>query len=121
MEILQTEYDIVVSSVGVTRQSTVSAISSVEEFCTAVALPYINALIENFESRFSKKEVSLLVAMSIFNPAKLPYSSHDSFNSYGKKEIQMLASFYGEEVEMEFFGASFKSPKVLDSEGLISE
>ena len=104
METLQTEYDIVVSSVGVTRQSRVSAISSVEAFRTAVALPYINALIENIEGRFSKKERSLLVAMSIFNPAQLPYSSHDSFNSYGKKAIQVLASFYGEEVEMELFG-----------------
>ena len=60
MDTIQTEYDIVVSSEGVTRQSTASAISSDEEFRTAVALRYINALIENIESRFSKKEVSLL-------------------------------------------------------------
>ena len=59
--------------------------------------------------------------MSIFNPAQLPDSSHDSFNSYGRKEIKMLASFYGEEVEVELYGTSFKSPKVLDGEGLISE
>ena len=59
--------------------------------------------------------------MSIFNPAQLPDSSHDSSNSYGRKEIKMLASFYGEEVEVELYGASFKSPKVLDGEGLISE
>ena len=38
VETLQTEYDIVVSFEGVTRQSTASAISSVEEFRTAVAL-----------------------------------------------------------------------------------
>ena len=38
VETLLTIYDIVISSEGVTRQSTASAISSVEEFRTAVAL-----------------------------------------------------------------------------------
>ena len=33
----------------------------------------------------------------------------------------MFASFYCEEVEVELYSASFKSPKVLDGEGLISE
>ena len=32
-----------------------------------------------------------------------------------------VSYFYGEEVEVELYGASFKSPKVLDGEGLISE
>ena len=59
--------------------------------------------------------------MSIFNPAQLPESDQDSFNSYGNKEIKLLAAFYGEEVEVELFGTVFKSPEVLDGDGLISE
>ena len=119
---LQTEHDIIVrDAVGVTRRSTVSAISSVDSFRNTIALPYIDALIENIESRFSEKEVSLLVAMSIFNPAQLPDSTQASFNLYGNKEVRSLAGFYGEDVEVELCGATFKSPKVLDGEGLISE
>jgi hypothetical protein len=119
---LQTEHDIIINdAVGVTRRSTASAISSVDSFRKAVALPYIDALIVNNKSRFSEKEVSLLIAMSIFNPAQLPDSNHASFNSYGNKEVRSLASFYGEDVEVELHGATFKSPKVLDGEGLISE
>ncbi len=57
--------------------------------------------------------------MSLFNPAQLPSSNQDSFNSYGNNEIKQLAAFYGEEVE--HFGTVFKSPEVLDGDGLISE
>ena len=84
---LQTEHDIIVR---VSRHSTASAISSVDSFRKAVALPYIDALIENIKSRFSENEVSLLVAISIFNPAQLPDSSHASFSSYGNKEVRSL-------------------------------
>ena len=59
--------------------------------------------------------------MSIFNPAQLPDSTHASFSSYGNKEVRSLASFYGEDIEVELRGAIFKSSKVLDGEGLISE
>ena len=48
VETLQTEHDIIVSdAVAVTRHSTASAISSVDNFRKTVALPYIDALIEN--------------------------------------------------------------------------
>ena len=96
-------------------------LSSVNRFRSTIALPYIDALIENIESSFSEKEVSLLVAMSIFSPARLPDSTHASFSSYGNKEVRSLASFYGEDIEVELCGAIFKSSKVLDGEGLISE
>ena len=59
--------------------------------------------------------------MSIFNPAQLPDSTHASFSSYGNKEVRSLATFYGEDIEVELRGAIFKSSKVLDGEGLISE
>ena len=59
--------------------------------------------------------------MSVFNPAQLPDSSQDSFSSYGNGEMKLLATFYGEEVEVELFDTFFKSPKVLDGDGLISE
>ena len=35
--------------------------------------------------------------------------------------MKVLAGFYGEEVDVELCGTSFKSPKVLDGDGLISE
>ena len=87
IETLRSEHDIIMSDcVGVTRRSTDSSISSVGSFRQSTALPYIDALIENIQNRFSEKEVSLLVAMSIFNPAQLPDSSYDSFSSYGNRK-----------------------------------
>ena len=62
---LQTEHDIIVGDA--VRRNTASAVSFVDSFHNTIALPYIDALIENIESRFCEKEVSLLVAMSIFN------------------------------------------------------
>ena len=35
--------------------------------------------------------------------------------------MKLLATFYGEEVEVELFDTFFKSPKVLDGDGLISD
>lgn len=122
---LQTEHDITVrDTVGATRRSRAFAISSVHSFSNTIAFPYIDALIESNESRFSEKEASLLVAMSIFNPAQLPHSTHSSFNLYGNKEVRSLAGFDGENTEVEaveLSGATFKSPKVFDGDGLISE
>ena len=86
-----------------------------------LTIPYINTLTLNTNNRFASKEVSILVAMSVFNPAQLPDSSQDSFNSYGNEEMKLLATFYGEEVEVELLDSFFKSPKVLDGDGLISD
>ena len=35
--------------------------------------------------------------------------------------MKLLATFYGEEVEVELFDTFFKSSKVLDGDGLISD
>ena len=86
-----------------------------------LTIPYINTLTQNIKNRFASKEVSILVATSVFNPAQLPDSSQDSFSSYGNEEMKLLATFYGEEVEVELFNTFFKSPKVLDGDGLRSD
>ena len=84
-------------------------------------IPYINTLTQNINNQFASKEVSILVATSVFIPAQLPDSCQNSFSSYGNEAMKFLATFYGEEVEVELFDTFFKSPKVLDGDGLISE
>ena len=61
-----------------------------------LTIPYINTLTQNLNNRFVSKEVSILVATSVFNPAQLPDSSQDSFSSYGNEEMKLLETFYGE-------------------------
>ena len=100
-ENLETEYGIAVRDyVGMTRQSKTSDVSTIEQFRTAVAIPYINTLTQNIKNRFANKEVSISVAVSVFNPAQIPDSSQDSFSWYGNEEMKLLATFYGEEVEV---------------------
>ena len=55
---------------GITRGT--STLSSVEDFRVKVAIPYLSALIENIERRFSGKIVKLLTASSIFSPSLFP-------------------------------------------------
>lgn len=117
---LQDNYDITVGTVvGVTRGA--SSFSDLKGFRDSVVIPYIDILVENIENRFAEEGVRLLMAASIFNPAQLPGVNDPTFNSYGRKEIQLLANFYGQEIEVDFEGSKFKSSPILEADELISE
>jgi hypothetical protein len=119
ISLLKEKYDI---TLGVTRGSARSrwfSITTIAEYQTQVAIPYIDALLENIKSRFTDKAVKIITAMSIFNPSLLP--TDDSITSYGNDQIQVLAQFYGEEAEVQFAGSTFTSPPLLDREELLSE
>ena len=91
---LQEKYDIVLGKHG-SRRSNWSSITSVCEYRTLVAIPYIDSLLENIRNRFSDRSLKIVTAMSIFNPAMLP--SEESLSSYGNEQIKLLAGFYEEE------------------------
>ena len=101
-------------------RSRFALIKSVEEYLLHVAIPYIDTLINNINRRFSDKIVKLLVATSIFNPAQLP-AACESMSSYGLQEIKELADFYGKEASVEYLGATYTSPPLLDQQELLSE
>lgn len=103
---------------GLTR-SRFALISSTKEYLSHVAIPYIDSLVGNINGRFSDEVVNLLVATSIFNPAKLP--TEECMSSYGLQEIQKLADFYGKEASVEYLGVTYTSPPLLDREELLSE
>ncbi len=92
---------------------------STTEYRTQVAIPYIDALLENIESRFTDKAVEIITAMSIFNPFLLP--TEDSLHSYGTEEIKVLAEFYGKEAQVQYAGITHTSPPLLDKDDLLSE
>ena len=119
ISLLKEKYDI---TLGMTRGSARSrwfSITTIAEYQTQVAIPYIDALLENIKNRFTDKAVKIITAMSIFNPSLLP--TDDSITSYGNDQIQVLAQFYGEEAEVQFAGSTFTSPPLLDREELLSE
>ena len=117
ISLLKEKYDI---TLGMTRRSARSrwfSITTIAEYQTQVAIPYIDALLENIKSRFTDKAVKIITAMSIFNPSLLP--TDDSITSYSNDQIQVLAQFYGEEAEVQFAGSTFTSPPLLDREELV--
>ena len=108
---LQDEHHIT-SRVGVTRGS--STFSNLKSFRDSVVLLYIDILTANIENRFAEEGIRLVMAASIFNPAHLPCASDPDFCAYGRKEIQLLANFYGKEVEI-------TSTPILQADELVSE
>ncbi len=85
----------------------------------SVAVPYIDNLLSNMESRFSDGVVKLLVSSSVFNPASLP--SEEKRIEYGKEEIKALAQFYGSEATVSYEGKDHTSPPLLDKDSFIGE
>lgn len=117
---LESEYGIEVGrhASGSARSRFVS-IKTMREYRSQVAGPYIDSLLDNINTRFSDGVVKLLVAMSVFNPAKLP--TQECLSSYGLQEMESLANFYGREATVVYQGASYTSPPLLDREELIAE
>lgn len=101
---LESEYGIEVGRhAGGSARSRFVSIKTMREYRSQVAGPYIDSLLDNINTRFSDGVVKLLVAMSVFNPAKLP------------------THFYGREATVVYQGASYTSPPLLDREELIAE
>ena len=115
---LQEKYDIVLGKHG-SRRSNWSSITSMCEYRTLVAIPYIDPLLENIRNRFSDRSLKIVTAMSIFNPATLP--SEESLSSYGNEQIKLLAGFYGEEATVEYNGEAHTSKPLIDASELLSE
>ncbi len=119
---LESDYAInVCASVGIARRGSTTTTTSLEAFRKAVLIPYVDKLTENIQNRFSDKGVSVIMAMSVFNPASLPQADDPAFRTYGQEEITLLASFYGKEAHVEFQSESFQFPPVIDQDGLLSE
>ena len=73
-----------------------------------MAIPYLDTLIANINSRFSG-EVVELVSASVFNPALLP-----------DDELSTLANFYGKKAEVTFEGVTY-SCCYMNKEELLGE
>ncbi len=98
VENLEKQYEIPVGHLR-TRKGSAMAYDSVKEFRANVAVPYLDALLDNIESQFSDDVVKLLVSSSVFNPALLPIDEA-LLAEYGTTELESLAQFYGSEAEV---------------------
>ena len=86
----------------------------------AVAIPYIDALVSNINSRFSDSAVNLLISSSIFNPVSFP-TDEVALPELGNNEFKVLLNFYGKEAQTEFGGKTYTSPPLVHSEEILSE
>ena len=59
------------------------------------------------------------MASSIFCPAKLP--PKNQLESYGCNEIELLSNSYGRAASVEYEGATYTSPPLINAEDLVSE
>ena len=73
-----------------------------------MAIPYLDTLIANINSRFSGEVVELVVFASIFNPALVP-DGETFLRPYGNSKLSTLANFYGEKAELTFEGVTYSS------------
>ena len=111
---LATDHDITMR-----RSSTRSdSATTMSVYRDAIAIPYIDALVSNINSRFSDSAVYLLVSSSIFNPVSFP-TDETALPKFGNNELKV--NFYGKEAQAEFGGKTYTSPPLVDSEEILSE
>ncbi|KAI6656128.1 hypothetical protein LOD99_1461 [Oopsacas minuta] len=97
-----------------------ASVGSLTDYRDKVALPYVDALLHNIGNRFSGEAVDLLVSSSVFNPASL-LSEEAASPDYGKREVEVLAQFYGNEAIVVHNGVTFSSPPLIDKDEIAIE
>ena len=93
---------------------------SVQQFRVQVAIPLLDTLIANINSRFSGEVVELVVSASAFNPALLP-DDETLLRAYGNSKLSTLAHFYGEKAEVAFEVVTYSSLAIINKEELPGE
>ena len=79
-----------------------------ENFNKNVLQPYLEEVSRQISCRI-KDTLSLLTALSIFNPQKCP-TDVQQLHKYGTAELEKLLKFYGETTEFEYEGNVFSTP-----------
>ena len=118
VSMLESEHEITLT-MGGTRNCSAGA-STLSRYRNEVAIPYIDALMSNINSRFSNHAVKLLFSSSIFNPASFP-GENKALTDYGNNELQVLVDFYGKEGTAEFGEVTVTSPPLVDGEEVFAE
>ena len=92
-----------------------ASIGFLTDFRDKFAIAYIDALLHKICNRFSGEAVNVLVSSSVFNATSLPLEE-TALPDYGKKEVEVLAQFYGSEATVVYGGATFSSPPLIDKD-----
>ena len=92
-----------------------ASVGSLTDFRDKFAVPYIDALLHNIQNQFSGKAVNVHVSSSVFNATSLPLEE-TALKDYGKKEVEVLAQFYGSEATVVYVGVTFSSPPLIDKD-----
>ena len=73
-----------------------------------MAIPYLDTLIANNNSRFTGEAVEVVVSASVFNPALLP-DDETLLRAYGNSKLSTLGNVYGEKAEGTSEGVTYSS------------
>ena len=67
------------------------------EFHQRVAVPFLNALLNEIESAFDMENIKPVEALLVLDPSNIPEVNNSDFGNYGRQEIETLYEFYGKE------------------------
>ena len=96
------------------------ASNKITDYRLCIAIPYIEELMSNINNRFSEASVQLLTSSAVFHPATIPKDEPDVLE-YGRREMQNLVAFYGEQASVEFEGVTYTSEALIDAEEPVAE
>ena len=85
-----------------------------------MAIPFLDTLIANINSRFSDEVVKLVVSASVFSPALLP-DDETLLRAYDNSKLSTLANSCGEKTEVMFEGVTYSSLAIINKEELLGE
>ena len=67
------------------------------EFHQRVAVPFLNALLNEIESAFDMENIKPVEALLVLDTSNIPEVNNSDFGNYGRQEIETLYEFYGKE------------------------
>ena len=90
------------------------------DYRPCITISYIEKVVSNINNHFSEASVHLLTSSAIFHLASIPKEEQDILE-YGRREMQNLVVFYGEQASMEFEGVTYTSEALIDAEETVAE
>ena len=89
--------------------------TEVDDFHQSVAVPFLNALINEMEAAFDMSSLEPVEALMVLDPNNIPTNSDAILAEFGKKEIKILQNFYGNTATDTYGERTITSPPLINA------
>jgi len=86
---------------------------SKDDFHKKVAVPFINALLNEMEAAFDMTSIGPVEALMVLDPVDITILNLENVPTYGVESIESLFDFYGKEVTGTYAGHTVSSPPLI--------